>query len=459
MDLRFPELKHIISFLVVWSIAVSQINANNKPYDHIKNCIITSETIRSAGLQRLGDILLLINNWNTYTIDGFTYYASANCLSTYQRQSWIVMLDRQRMDINVFDTKNLNTLPVSLNQIDYVEIISVPQIHEGEFTERGLIHFHSKKPLSGLSFQGDFSIGNEIGDPGPYRDTEFATPNIDKIGPDYSLNASFCSKHFYTTANFLFHQHFATNSHIVQRNKSIAGGYYPKLEIIEPSFKVGLSNKKSNLELFISHSSFKDFLFFKPYGREIPVNNSFSHAGGRGSIFVGDKSDIHYQLKHSISRLDKRANALDIDFNWRMNNIYANIEIDRRNKSYRTKFGGGFERFWMTAGYPHENSSLQIGKLYAEVDFDLFYNMHQNISGMTVYSNGEIAIKSLLTNVWKISSKESLESILSFSQRLFEEDNSLWFWSENGYRILREMGTSYDILGKIKKSNKLLRGA
>ena len=41
---------------------------------------------------------------------------------------------------------------------------------------------------------------------------------------------------------------------------------------------------------------------------------------------------------------------------------------------------------------------------------------------------------------------------MSFSQRLFEEDNSLWYWSQRGYDLLEENDLNYTIIGDIDKS-------
>ncbi|MEE9166434.1 MAG: hypothetical protein V3U24_03095 [Candidatus Neomarinimicrobiota bacterium] len=453
MDSRFSELKKSIPFLLLWSIAVSQSYYHKEPDKYIGRQIITWQTIRNAGLMRLSDILFLAKDWNSYTIDGFTYYATANGLSTFQRQTWIVMLDGHRLDFNVFDTKNLNMLPVSLNQIDYVEIISIPQVHEGEFTEKGLLHFHTKKPKSGLSFRTHFAAGNETGDSGPYRYTEFVTPNIDKIGPDFSFTTAFGGKHFYAIANFPFLEHFATDPNIVQRNRGISAGQYPELEVMAPSLRVGFSHEKTNLELFAANSCSEDYLFFKPLGREIPVKNFFAHRAVRGSLTIGENSNVHYYLKYSINQLERRKNSLDLDFNWRLNNIYTNVEGNYTRSFYRAKLGAGIDRFWRNSGQAEDKNSIQTAKLYTQFNFPFFDNMHQSIGALAVFSEDEIAIKSLISNVWRINMNETLQSVLSFSQRLYQEDSSVWYWTENGYTFLPEIGVRYHSPDRIRKNN------
>ena len=104
------------------------------------------------------------------------------------------MLDGQRIDMKLFDMNNLNLLPVALDFVDSVEIVSLPRIHNGEFTNRGLIHIHTRRPTNGFFFRGSVIGGNETGDPGPYRYTGYYSPNVDAIGPDASLSFGFGSK-------------------------------------------------------------------------------------------------------------------------------------------------------------------------------------------------------------------------------------------------------------------------
>jgi hypothetical protein len=42
---------------------------------------------------------------------------------------------------------------------------------------------------------------------------------------------------------------------------------------------------------------------------------------------------------------------------------------------------------------------------------------------------------------------------LAWSQRLFSEDNSLWYWSQRGYDLLEDNGVAWDIDGSVEHTN------
>lgn len=417
--------------------------------------VISAEMIRDAGLTRVGDILLLAEEWLVNTTDGFTWRASVNGLSSFQGQSWIVMLDGQKFDLKSFDVINLNMLPVSPGQIDSVEIVSLPQIYNGEFTERGLIHIHTAKPKRGVSFQGHFMAGNETGDPGPYAKTEYGTPNIDKIGLDGSIAIDLGLKNRYARAYLIGQVHPFTDFAMYRRNSTIVSNW-PGMQRISSAFRIGRQVTRGKQEFFVgySHSS-KYFLFFKPLGREIPVNNIIPHLGLNGIFAATRNTDITYRIKYSLNKLGKYPNALDFDFDWALGHLHANIESIFKDSGYQRTVGIGFDRYTLDTSYKLETDSYSIGKIYGDLRFRLTDDIHQSINTMIAISNGKAAIKGALANHWNIGSRQQVKTMISYSQRLIEEENSIWYWFEQGYDLLRTNGTDYTISGKINKSEQI----
>jgi len=76
---------------------------------------------------------------------------------------------------------------------------------------------------------------------------------------------------------------------------------------------------------------------------------------------------------------------------------------------------------------------------------------------LITYCEGEAAGKVGLVSDLDLNPKHSLIASLSFSQRLYEEDNSLWYWSERGYDLLETYDIDYTILGQINRSQQLSR--
>ena len=184
-----------------------------------KNHIITADMIRCAGLIRLSDIFNLVVDWDVVSIEGFKWIVSANGLSSFQKQKWLLLVDGQRMDVDLINIKNLNMLPLSIDQIDSVEIISTPQIFMGEFVENGLIHFYTSRPKEGFSVKARNTIGNESGDPGPFQYTQYKSRNVDRLGPDYSFHLSLHHRNNFVRTSFSGQDHYSTDPAILDRKK------------------------------------------------------------------------------------------------------------------------------------------------------------------------------------------------------------------------------------------------
>lgn len=129
MDKRFSRIKYFLSntiFLLTFYLSV-----NGDPIDTFTDRqIIRSADIEKAGIHRISDIFLLINPCFVNTTDGFTWQPSIGGLSSFQNQNWVIMLNGRKFNLTSINTKNINMLPVMLSQIDSIEIIATPQIHQ-----------------------------------------------------------------------------------------------------------------------------------------------------------------------------------------------------------------------------------------------------------------------------------------------------------------------------------------
>ena len=274
------KINLIFIFLLVNSFILPQLKE-----DIPGKQIITSDMIKSAGIISLSDIVNLSDKWNYSTVDGFTKLYSANNLSTFQRQNCVLMVDGQKYDIGIFDVQNLNLLPISISQIDFVEIYSLPQIVDGNFIEGGMIHFHTKKPVRSISAYINEIVGNETGDPGPYRYTELATPNIDKVGPFFSLGVNYGSKNWFLKTAYKNEETFDTDPFILQRvsylNKDNAKSTLNSgWGILSAKWFGGITEISGGI------TNHDDFFFFKQAGYEIPdFQINFPHRHKRHYIY------------------------------------------------------------------------------------------------------------------------------------------------------------------------------
>jgi len=82
--------------------------------------------LQHVGLIRLSDIFTLVDEWDYFSVEGYTWQGISNSFDVYNQQNWIIMVDGHRMDLKLFDISNINLLPISTNQIDSVEVYVLP---------------------------------------------------------------------------------------------------------------------------------------------------------------------------------------------------------------------------------------------------------------------------------------------------------------------------------------------
>ncbi len=164
--------------LTILSLAVSaqqdsiiHQNWNRYPNADIENTssnqkqIITKEQILYSGYTLVSDLLQLIDGFTMSTWNGDRWNLQANGTGTYQNQNWTLLLDGQRIDLMKIDAQHINTMGISVYDIERIEVVNTVGNYLSEFNETGIIHMITKKNKDGITYRGFISNGNEIGDP------------------------------------------------------------------------------------------------------------------------------------------------------------------------------------------------------------------------------------------------------------------------------------------------------
>jgi len=444
----------------------NNINIEN---DFLEREVITNEMIEKSGLFRIGDLLALANKIKVSSIDGFTWFPSINGLSTFHKQSWIVLLDGERLGVNTLNIVDINMLPIHITQIDSVEIITIPQLHEGKFSEFGLINIYTKNITSGKLLTISQSAANESGDPGPYINTIYDTPNVEIVGASSEVTLDYNYGRSYIKTGFNYQGYSLTDWAIMDRNLNIYGiknidngsDHFiipeltpnPSIEKNSVFFKYKTITDNSEHHFFTSYSnSDKHFFFLKQIGREIPVKYLLKYVGYKNKIIFSKKHIISTKIHSSTSELGKYPNELDFYFDWESNNLHVNLENQFNYYSYNGKLGIGFDRYSLNTKYELSKSFYDIYSYYGAFNFNLSENIIQNIDLMVVLSNGQHALKGAFITKWYLNPKHTIGLIISNTQRLEEEDNSLWYWTKRGYGLIN---TDFTINRNFNKSKTL----
>ncbi len=127
--------------------------------------VITKEQILLSGYTLLSDVLQLIDAWTISTWNGDRWNMVSNGVGNYQQQNWTLLLDGVKMELIKLDAPNINTLGISVNDIERIEVINTAGNYLGEFNDRGIIHIITKRNTPGFTYRAYGSNGNETGDP------------------------------------------------------------------------------------------------------------------------------------------------------------------------------------------------------------------------------------------------------------------------------------------------------
>jgi hypothetical protein len=396
--------------------------------------VITGDMIKAAGIQTLSDILYLADKWNFCSIDGYEKDVSANNLSSFQRQNFIIMLDGQLIEDKMFDVQNINQIPISIDQVDFVILINTPQIYNGEFTENGLIDIHTKNPSKGLSAQGYYGVGEQAGKAGPYAFTQYATTHVDKLGYYLSENTNYSANDWYLKTAAKIEQNFATDPEISARISNLNLDYN-KARMYSDYYKFNLDILGGNQQIMGGTTRQDDFFFFKPYGDEIPVSRFFEHIGLNGSIKTFNNSSLKYSITYSLNNLGQLDNKQNINFDWQMETYNAILEGNYSNEFSNSIIGFGYKKYIGQSPSTLFNKAIELKKTYGQVDFFLTKQFIQSINLYIENSTGKTALKSAIRNNWDISPNSAIRSSYTFSERLFEEDANYWYWQQQGYNF------------------------
>jgi len=405
------------------------------------------DRLQHAGLVRLSDIFTLIDEWDMYSVEGYTFQGVANSYDIYHQQNWIILVDGHRMDLKLFDISNINLLPVSTNQIDSIEVFVTPYLIEDAFSDRGILHIHTRQIEEGFTVQGKFTVGNQTGDPGPYRYTEFWSENIDRIASDESYGLSYRADMGYIGASYYSQIFYPTDPLIADRNREIFPYRNPFIKTYSYNIRAGLSKIFSRPKLDIVSSRIDDFYFFKPLGREIPVENHFLSIGLIGQTEFSNTITTGYKLRYTRNTLGKRENAYDIYFDWSKENIYGSIHGLYKLSKLSFRFGLAAEQTKINTDYILTQNQINDGIIFTSIILDQKAGSRLNVDSEIRFNKHETGIKLAATNWWKMAANQGLFSNITYSQTMTNLENSIWYWSERGYDFIRDKGGNYTIEG------------
>ncbi len=308
--------------------------------------VLSGATIRTAGAVRLSDVWWLLPGVRIRTLDGFSVDAqpapghAGGSLPVEVRVDGVPVL-------NVgFGALNLNELPLPLERIEEARYFA-----EGNDGYRGpVLDFVSRRhhrPAGAAAI----SLQNETGDPGPYRYTEEAPPNIDGQGPDGALLADFPLKRSILSADAVAILHHATDEDLLLRNAEVYyGPGVPVISLRNVVFagKIGLSGRgRKRFNAALSANQVRDFRFAEPFGHELPIlTRSASFSAWR----TPERGRLSGWITGSYGWTEERTNGLSFPIDLEQHAVSGLLR--RRLRIARSRSEMGIRGSWRRAQAP-----------------------------------------------------------------------------------------------------------
>jgi len=414
---------------------------------------VTGETLRRAGASRLADVLLLAGRWQVSTVDGFTWHASPLGGSPFMPARWTVLVDGRRMDVDLFGSTSLDRLGVPLEQISRVDLMDFPRLEAGRLTTEGIVHIHTARPPPGPSANGEFTTGAEIGDPGPFAFTPAASPNVDRNGHDASAGLGYGGGSWFVAAALTSRVMVPTDPAIVERYLAALGSE-PRLDLTAVSAQAGAGVGGSRHELAVRHSNVGDALRLSSLGSEIAARERFTQIGLAGWVPAGGPGEVSYDISHAVNRARSRREGFGPALDWDARTTEARLQLSQRASPLHVA-GVRLRRLAVDSPDDLDQRTITLATAYAELGLGAARHAGPAAAAAVTIGEAEIGLAALLRRRWALTPASRLEGAVTYERTARAEDNSIWAWTERGYRLLADAGAEFEVVGSPQPAERI----
>jgi len=240
---------------------------------------------------------------------------------------------------------------------------------------------------------------------------------------------------------------------MLRRNSTIVNDWPGLHKAISPSLTIGFNAFGGSHEALLDYpGTERYFYFFKPLGREIPLNSRLPQLGLRGELPISTRTAVHYRVGASRQHLEPHEDSVIQDFQWRTRHLHANIEAVRQGLQYQTHIGGTLDRFSHEFDGPSPYKTYNLFKFFGMFSRSPSEAWDHSLMAMVVSNGKSAALKGAVAFRWGSQEKRSAGINLSYSQRLFEEENSYWYWVDQGSNFLESNGIEYTTRGDFSRN-------
>ena len=364
------------------------------------------------------------------TVDGLSWQA----LRGSGQSALTVLLDGEPVLFSFFGETDLEEIPIPLSLLDRAVFCPTPGPAARGWTSGPTLFLWTRSARAGSTLAGSWRMGNEVGDPGPYRYTDRATPNVDKYGPD----TEFALRHTDTLrmqggeATFRALRLYATDPAAAFRNRAVTTRPANRQRVITAATEGYAQALSTQHTVRLAGLYAADLWFFEPAGRELPVRR----LGASVSLHSDARRAFSYRLAARFQRLsDEDSRLPGFRPDWQQRILSAALHGRRDKWRYGAAWeqtdaaGPGLDRttgFALTSLYALRAWPLPLG--YSQTAF------HLSSSGGDVGGDAQLLLRWIPSSAARPARAATLA--LGISRQLPEQNLDYAFWSTQGYRGL-----------------------
>ena len=386
---------------------------------------IGQDEIDASGAVRLAGLLRLLDAPRRHTTHGFLWPTLFDEGLPGGSSETALVMDGEPLAPDLLGFGDLERLPADVPDLTRVTFCPGPQLVDGRLWSGGALFLESR-PEPGV--RGAVFIGNEVGDPGPFRYL-IGNANIDKFGPDYSGAAVWRDRRTQAVgleARFKIRRFYATDPEILTRTAA-ATGDFPRLRLLAGETR-GRYVALGGTHRVSAMASGGNVLSFMPsLGQEVPAQPIWAQAAASGTVPLRPGLGLAYRVRGAHEQVRSRNAAFPSDLDWTAQTGHGRIELRSSWRGARLVGGLSGEQAWVDGDEGDEVlEGFTLGRLYL-----MAQRGPSGAAGHVALGPSGAGAAATGWRAWQTAGTEFVAT-LAASRTLPEERLGLAYWQHQG---------------------------
>jgi hypothetical protein len=188
-----------------------------------------------------------------------------------------------------------------------------------------------------------------------------------------------------------------------------------------------------------------DALGLPPFGAEIAAREGFTQIGVAGTVPTDNRREVSYDVAHGVNRVRWRGEGFDPELDWDARTTEARLELSQ--PAPLQVVGVRLRRVAVHSPDDLDRQTITLATAYAELGVGAARRNRPIAAAAITVGEGEIGLAALVSRVWALTAASRLEGTAAYERTVRAEDNSIWAWTERGYRLLADAGAEVEVVG------------